>query len=65
MRDIDGLEDNWVDGESYTIEISDKKHYRLYNYHVLEHFEKKFPEVKKMVKILKLLEKEFNIPLAH
>jgi len=35
MHDIDGLEDNWVDGESYTIEISDKKHYRLYNYHVL------------------------------
>ena len=31
MDDIKGLEDGYADGESYTIEISDKNHYRLYH----------------------------------
>jgi hypothetical protein len=65
MNAIKGLEDHWKDGDSYTVEISDKKHYRLYNYHVPEEFQHKFRQAKDMVRILKLIKKEFNIPLAH
>ena len=65
MDDIKGLEDGYVDGESYTIEISDKNHYRLYHYHVPEVFEVKFKDVKRLVNILKIIKAEFNIPLAH
>jgi hypothetical protein len=65
MYEIKGLEDNWVDGDSYCIEIADKYHYRLYHYHVPEEFKHKFQDVKKMVKILKLLKKEFGIPLTR
>lgn len=65
MADIKGLHDNWVDGESYTVEVSDKKHYRLYNYHMPEEFKKSYKEAKTMVIILELIQKEFNIPLAH
>lgn len=65
MDDIKGLEDGYVDGESYTIEISDKKHYRLYHYHVPEVFERKFEDVKRLMNILKIIRAEFNIPLAY
>ena len=65
MDDIKGLEDGYADGESYTIEISDKNHYRLYHYHVPEIFERKFKDVKRLMNTLKIIRAEFNIPLAH
>jgi hypothetical protein len=55
-----------IDGWSYYIEISDKHHYRLYSYHHPESFYKqRFKDVRKMMKILKLIRKEFGIKLIN
>ena len=55
MENIPGLEDNWTDGVTYSIEISTKKQYRFYNYHLPNIFASKFWQAKNMTQILDLI----------
>lgn len=64
MCNIKGCRCSGIDGWSYSIEISDKHHYRLYSYrHPESFYQQKFKGVRKMMKILKLIRKEFGIKL--
>jgi hypothetical protein len=61
MDSIPGLDDGWLDGSSYLVEIgigSSCKHYR---YHLPQKFQAKFWQAKNMVEILDLLEQEFGL----
>ena len=61
MHDIPGLEDGWMDGITYNVEVATKKHYRFYGYHLPDKFQDDYWQAKNMVDILRLVESEFGI----
>ena len=61
MNNIPGLKDDWTDGVIYNVEISTKKQYRFYSYHLPNKFQDKYWQAKNMVDILELVESEFKI----
>jgi hypothetical protein len=64
MHDIKGCHVVYLDPSFYSVEISDKYHYRLYSYIYPERFyNKRFKDVRNMMRILKLIREEFGIKL--
>jgi hypothetical protein len=61
MTSIPNLEDGFVDGESYIVEIATLDKYRTYSYHVPEHFAKHW-QARNMTEILDLIDRELGIP---
>ena len=60
MDAIPGLDDSWLDGVTFNIEIATKNQYRFYGYHVPYQFADKFWQAKKMTEILNLLSNELK-----
>ncbi len=60
MRSIPGLDDGWLDGGNYAVEVTSRECYRFYNYHVPHHFTE-FSEARHMVDILDLNRENFGI----
>ena len=48
------------DGGGPTVEIANKKFYKIYSYPLPRYYSKRFPQAKKMAKLLRLLENEFG-----
>lgn len=61
MDSIPKLENYWLDGSSYMVEIERDKLCYLYRYHLPEKFEKEFWQAKNMVDILESIESEFGL----
>lgn len=55
------LDGDIVDGCGVTIQVATKKIYRIYRYNNPDVFSKKYPEAKKIVDLVRLLNKEFDI----
>lgn len=62
MDSIPGLQDDWVDGVTYCVEVATKKQYRFYSYHLPDKFQDKYWQAKNMVDVLKLIQTELGAP---
>lgn len=64
MDQIPGLQDMWLDGVDYNVEVATKNTYRFYNYHLPEKF-LKYWQAKNMLSILKLVQDELNMTIDY
>jgi hypothetical protein len=61
MNDIPNLNDGYVDGDSFIVEIATVDSYRAFSYHVPQKFAANHWQVQNMVNFLDLIDSEFGI----
>jgi hypothetical protein len=62
MKQIPGLQDGVLDGDTFVVEIATVDEYRSYQYHVPEHFADRYWQAESMVSILDLIDVELGVP---